>query len=388
MTRVAYVCADPGVPVFGHKGCSIHVQEMIRALEREGATVELFAACRGGEAPDDLAHVPVRELAMPGALEPPVRERALLRACELAADEFEAAGRVDLLYERYSLWSCATLERARALRAPSVLEINAPLPEEQRRHRQLVDVASAERVARRALRAASVNVAVSDSVAHWARARAGGRPVVTIPNGVDVDRFDTATEQRSPDVFTIGFVGSLRPWHGVMVLVEAFRRLALDDPAYRLVIAGDGPELDKARAALDTSGLSGRATLPGAVPHADVPRIVASFDVATAPYTAEQRYFSPLKVIEYLAAARPVVASATGFDDPIVVDGVTALLVDAGDAQDLASAVARPGPRRSRCPRARPSARRARCPSCGRSSPASRRGRSRRRRARARRRGA
>jgi len=44
MRRIAYVCADAGVPVFGSKGSSVHVQEMIRALQRQGAHVDLFAA--------------------------------------------------------------------------------------------------------------------------------------------------------------------------------------------------------------------------------------------------------------------------------------------------------------------------------------------------------
>ena len=41
--KIAYVCADPGVPVFGNKGCSVHVQEMLRAFGRAGAIVDLFA---------------------------------------------------------------------------------------------------------------------------------------------------------------------------------------------------------------------------------------------------------------------------------------------------------------------------------------------------------
>ena len=50
MTKVAYVCADAGVPVFGHKGSSIHVQEVVRAWRRRGARVQLFAARLGGAA--------------------------------------------------------------------------------------------------------------------------------------------------------------------------------------------------------------------------------------------------------------------------------------------------------------------------------------------------
>ena len=49
--RVAYICTDHGVPVFGRKGCSIHVQEVIRALIALGAQVEVFASRIGGKPP-------------------------------------------------------------------------------------------------------------------------------------------------------------------------------------------------------------------------------------------------------------------------------------------------------------------------------------------------
>src|SRR3989442_2407162 len=41
--RIAYITADPGVPVFGRKGCSIHVQEVLRAMAKLGAQIDLFA---------------------------------------------------------------------------------------------------------------------------------------------------------------------------------------------------------------------------------------------------------------------------------------------------------------------------------------------------------
>ena len=55
--RVAYVSADPGVPVYGSKGCSIHVQEVVRALKTHGAEVDIFAARVGGDPPPGLEDV-------------------------------------------------------------------------------------------------------------------------------------------------------------------------------------------------------------------------------------------------------------------------------------------------------------------------------------------
>lgn len=63
--RLAYVCADPGIPVFGAKGASIHVQEVIRAFRRQGLQVRLFAMRLGGEPPADLRDLPVHCLPEP-----------------------------------------------------------------------------------------------------------------------------------------------------------------------------------------------------------------------------------------------------------------------------------------------------------------------------------
>src|SRR5439155_3231446 len=80
LMRIAYICAGPGVPVFGWKGASIHVQEFIRALVRRGDRVELFATRVEGDVPSDLADVGVHRLpALPRGA-PAARERAALAA--------------------------------------------------------------------------------------------------------------------------------------------------------------------------------------------------------------------------------------------------------------------------------------------------------------------
>ncbi len=61
--RVTYVCADPGVPVFGSKGASVHVQEVLRAFVRRGDDVDLVCVRRGGTAPAGLEGVAVHEVA-------------------------------------------------------------------------------------------------------------------------------------------------------------------------------------------------------------------------------------------------------------------------------------------------------------------------------------
>ena len=134
--RIAYICADMGVPVFGRKGSSIHVQEIIRAFIRQGARVELFATRFDGGRPAGFDGVVIHRLPVPpknsdGA----ARERAALEANRTLMDLLKREGSFDIVYERYSLWSYAGMEYARDIGMTGVLEVNAPLIEEQAQHR-------------------------------------------------------------------------------------------------------------------------------------------------------------------------------------------------------------------------------------------------------------
>ena len=340
--RVAYVCADPGVPVFGRKGCSVHVQEVIAALLRRGAEVDLFASRLDDSPLVDRSRLKVHALPSLPQGDAAARERAALAANAALAGRLEEHGPFDLVYERYSLWSYAGMEYGRSQDTPALLEVNAPLIEEQARHRALIDRQAAEEAGRRAFSAADRLIAVSEPVATWLEEQpaACGR-VSVIHNGVDPQRFRPGMAAALPapsGTLTIGFVGSMKPWHGLTDLVEAFEILHRRQSATRLLLVGEGPERAAILADLARRNLTQAVVATGAIDPADVPGLLASIDIAVAPYPdLPGFYFSPLKVYEYMAAGVPVVACRVGSLPSIIEDRRTGLLAPPGDAHRLAA---------------------------------------------------
>jgi glycosyltransferase involved in cell wall biosynthesis len=346
--KIAYVCCDPGIPVFGCKGSSVHVQEVLREFVRRGHQLDLYATRIGGVVPPALADVRVHSIALPGNGKLTAREQALHDANRVLAAMLTSEGPYDLVYERHSLYASAAMQYAHQTRTPAILEVNSPLMKEQAAYRTLENQSLATRHTRQAFVKAGAVVAVSEPVADYVRRyRNQAAQIHVIPNAVDVERFDPSSRaSRHPGAgdFTIGFVGTLKPWHGVTDLVRAFSLLADHHLPLRLLIVGDGPQIEALRQqAHELSGVANRqAHFTGAVPPAEVPRLLAEMDVAVAPYPElENCYFSPLKIFEYMAAGLPTVASRTGQIPMLLGHGETGLLVPPGNPTQLAGALRR-----------------------------------------------
>ncbi|HEX5174569.1 MAG TPA: glycosyltransferase family 4 protein [Gaiellaceae bacterium] len=163
------------------------------------------------------------------------------------------------------------------------------------------------------LRPAAAVIGVSETVA--ASVRAAGVDAVVIPNGVRVPD-GVASPADPPEVL---YVGRLAPEKNIDTLVEAVGDL-------NLVVAGDGPLRSRVPAAL------------GALPHAEVERLLERASVVVAP--CEREGFG-IAAAEALAFGRPVVAAAGGALLELVDEGETGLFVPPRDAPALRAAVER-----------------------------------------------
>jgi glycosyltransferase involved in cell wall biosynthesis len=340
--RIVVACTDLGVRVPGDKGASLHLTSITNAFAEAGHDVLLVGVAGHGAPPTDVRSILLPHPGRATGLRREVNKLRFVQGfCEAVGTEV-AAFKPDIVYERLSLFGTAGIELARRTSALHVVEVNALLAQEEAIWRGLRLAKRASLAEAAVLAHADLRVAVSTEHAASVDAACAGRTIV-VPNGVEVSRFrnlpDKVEARRKlglpEDARLVGFVGALRPWHGVDLALQA---LALVPDIVHLVVAGDGPIRDELVALADQLGVTDRVHWLGQVSHADIPTVLAACDAATAPYPALADFaFSPLKLYEYLAAGLPVVASAIGQIPDVLGHGAFGLLTRPGNVRDLAA---------------------------------------------------
>jgi glycosyltransferase involved in cell wall biosynthesis/predicted nucleic acid-binding protein len=168
--------------------------------------------------------------------------------------------------------------------------------------------------------------------------------------GVDTTLFKPAYEEveeirRSyhlQDKKTVVYVGSLSAWHGAEDLIDVAAKLNED---IRFLMIGENLEMLGEKAT--ERGVSSKFIYTGFVEHEEVPKYVSAADVAVAPYNPRgfrdmERYgfyFSPIKIFEYMACGKPVVASDLEIIRDIIKENQCGLVAKPGDAEDFAEKI-------------------------------------------------
>jgi glycosyltransferase involved in cell wall biosynthesis len=334
-------------------GAVSHIAGILGAFQRAGVRVGLVTASPPPQqvvsAVDDLEICP--PLASHARLTGDTSEIVLNRSIRRAANALAARLRPAFVYQRHCGFLFAGVEVSRRLSVPLVLEWNGSevwirqnyagtLPPE----RLLNRLAAA--IERSALRSAALVAAVSEQAADMAVA-AGASPgkTMVVPNGVDLQYVDAASNGHAPQSTSLGdallgWAGSFGPTtYGGEIIVRAMSRLP---ETIRLLMIGEGPERHLCQRLADQLGIGGRIEWTGVLPHRDTLQQLAKCDILVAPYIPlpEQLFFgSPIKLFEYMALSRPIVASRLGQISEMLKDGVTGRLVEPGDVRDLSAAI-------------------------------------------------
>jgi glycosyltransferase involved in cell wall biosynthesis len=317
--------------VHSRDGQSVHIEELVAAFRKAGHEIVVVGpalyhnASFGGES----ALVGLLRRIMPR----PLVELAELFHNVPAFLKLRRAYRdlrPDFVYERYNLYHFAGLWLKSWYRAPFYLEINSPLAEERARFGGLGLPRLARWLERAIWRSADrvfvVSAVLGDIVAAAGVAR---ERIVVMPNGVDRDAFPLQPYEARPDAaVTIGFVGFVRDWHGVDAVIAGLAANRSDPPA-RLIVAGDGPARPALERQAEALGIGDCVQFAGLTEREAIPQLLRIFDIAVQPQSV--CYASPLKLFEYLACGRAIVAPDQPNIREILTDGETALLFDPDD---------------------------------------------------------
>lgn len=336
-------------------GQAVHIEEMVEALRSEGHEVRVVApgvsqttAGQGaqGQMGDDLGWVHQLKAMLPKA----VYELMELAYSLVAYRKLMAAARdfqPDMIYERYNLFLLGGLMASHRLGVPLLLEVNAPLVLERSKHSGGLALAGLARWAERtAWRRADFVLPVTNVLADHLRAvGVSEERIHIIPNGINLTHFVNAPAPEEAKAIlglqgrlVLGFVGFVRDWHGVDRVIRWMAADDAPDQAHLLVV-GDGPVRGELEVLAASLGIAHKVTFTGVIERHLVPNHVAAFDVALQP--AVTAYASPLKLMEYLALGKAIVAPGTPNLREILVDDVNALLFDDAKCGGMEQALTR-----------------------------------------------
>jgi glycosyltransferase involved in cell wall biosynthesis len=186
-------------------------------------------------------------------------------------------------------------------------------------------------------------VTITAALSRMLQEKFGNRThTAVVPDGVRVSsRPDDLQEPDTPAV--VGYAGHLYPWKGVDLLLDAIAQTA---HASALIVGGHDAEGDRGRleALADALGISARVTFTGHVAPSGVPALLRRATILALPNPASAistLFTSPLKLFEYMAAGRAIVASDLPAIREVLRHEVNALLVTPGDSAALARGIDR-----------------------------------------------
>ena len=220
--------------------------------------------------------------------------------------------RPDLIYERYNLFMIAGIIVSRLFRTPLFLEINAPLARERSAFGGLFLKRFGAWIERQTWQNAELVLPVTEVLGQIVSA--AGVPqekMFIIFNGAEEQYFELVSRDEAKaklglsEKTVLGFTGFVREWHGLEPVIDV-----LTDPQspanLHLLLVGDGPALVALKRRAEQLGVSSKVTFAGLLTRTELPTYVAAFDIALQPKAVE--YACPLKLIEYMAAGKAIIA--------------------------------------------------------------------------------
>lgn len=326
-------------------GSAVHIDGLVGAMRQLGAEVMVVApalAAPGVEAPIQKSWVGAARKRLPRFAHE-IAELAYNSSEVLRLSQAIRSFRPDLIYQRSNLFLLSGAWIAGRAAIPLIEEVNAPYFLERSCHGGIALPSVARWAEAAAWRRADAVVTVTSVLADIVAAQGVMRDRLHVmPNGIDQALLKPeAIDQNAKfrlglgDYTVLGFTGFVRDWNGLEGVLDQMARP--EGRGWFLLVVGDGP----ARAALESRArelrVEARLRFTGVVRRTEVAGHVSAFDIALQP--AANAYASPLKLFEYMALNRAIVAPDQPNIREILTNKVDALLFKQDDPLSFGAAV-------------------------------------------------
>ncbi len=323
-------------------GQYVHVSEIINSLTKQGHEINIVAPklAEDQQFGGEVGIVTKLKKTIPKPL------YELLEFCYSIFDFFKLVIAIkqfkpDFIYERYNLFFISGVISSKLFNIPLILEVNAPLFDERNKYGGLGLRRLANWSEKYVWNNADFTLPVTQVLAERILTKGVDKERLrVIHNGINKEHFLSKSEKISIEncndaQIVIGFVGFCREWHELDKVIS----LVADDKSQKLffLIVGDGPIIPELKAQVNRLNCQDRVHFTGLVNREQMPAWLATIDIALQP--AVVPYASPLKLIEYMATGKAIVAPAQGNICELLTHEENALLFDEGDSAGFLKAI-------------------------------------------------
>ncbi|MBI3776084.1 MAG: glycosyltransferase family 4 protein [Gammaproteobacteria bacterium] len=251
----------------------------------------------------------------------------------------------DFIYERYALFNVAGVAVARWRRIRLILEVNTPYAQAWSQYYGLTFRRLAKIVEQRTLLAAGHIITVTETEKQMlVREGVPAERIAVSHNAVWPEEFDparysgeTLRQRLGLRKIVVGFVGTMNRWQGIDRFADVVRQVLAERDDVSFLFVGEGEFRARLEEFCCDTKLLDRVVFAGRQPHHEIPQFIAAMDIAVL--LNSNAYGSPMKVFEYLAMQKAVIAPSVGPVLEVLQNGMTGLLIPQGDAHAMAERI-------------------------------------------------
>ena len=159
--------------------------------------------------------------------------------------------------------------------------------------------------------------------------------ISVIPNGIDIKKFEKKI--KNEQTFTVIFSGVMYYHRGLDILLDSISKVVLKIPNIKVVLLGDGPEMEKLKEISQKRNLRKNIKFKGWIDRNNIPNYLAGSSIGIGPLmlTEVTKNALPIKVLEYMASSLPIIARTGTLSNDILKEGKNGFFIN--DSEDLAA---------------------------------------------------